>query len=80
MAVSAHQLVEEEPVVATPHLRLVSEDDELHPQRIRVEIDGHVMAQGSIANIQVIMRSLMDPEAIVYMHSSAVASFGFLSG
>src|SRR4051812_3201496 len=29
MAVSAHQLVEEEPVVATPHLRLVGEDDEV---------------------------------------------------
>jgi RNA polymerase primary sigma factor len=29
MAVSAQQLVEEEPVVATPHLRLVGEDDDV---------------------------------------------------
>ena len=29
MAVSAHELVEEEPVVATPHLRLVGEEDEV---------------------------------------------------
>ena len=29
MAVSAEQLIDEEPVVATPHLRLVAEDDEV---------------------------------------------------
>lgn len=48
------------------------EDISLEPTRVRIEIDGQVMAQGSVANPAVWQRSLLDPNAIVFAHPHSI--------
>lgn len=56
-------------------LKAVREDEKVHPGRLRIEIGGEVMAMGSISNIDVVNRSLLDPEAIVFTNPAEVESF-----
>ena len=48
------------------------EDTSMTPSRVRIEIDGQVMAQGSIENASVWQRSLLDPNAVVFAHPHTI--------